>query len=146
LLVVPLLLAVVPRVAPVLLPYTLVNPQHPSPNSAAGSGIELTQSQVTTLQALHARGYQIVAFPMYASHIGIRRGPCAALLAPLGNGTLEIYGSPGYVIGNNIAVRITEGPRSYFVWKQERLEATPDRLAELAAFTSDLETALLPHT
>ena len=121
-----------------------MDPQR-SPNSAAGSGIELTQAQIVTLQALHARGYQIVAFPMYASHIGIRRGSCAALLAPLGNGTLEIYGTPGYMIGDNIAVRITEGPRSYFVWKKERLEATPERLADLATFTQDLETALLPH-
>jgi hypothetical protein len=121
-----------------------VDPQR-AQNSAAGSGIELTQSQILTLQALHSRGYQIVAFPMYASHIGIRRGPCAALLAPLGNGTLEIYGTPGYMIGDNIAVRITDGPREFFVWKKERLEATPERLAELASFTTDLETALLPH-
>jgi hypothetical protein len=107
--------------------------------------MDLTPTQIATLQALHARGFQIVAFPMYASHIGIRRGNCAALISPLGSGSFELYGTPGYMIGENIAVRVKDGAREFFVWKQQRLEATPERNAELAAFADEVSSALLPR-
>jgi len=107
--------------------------------------MDLTPSQIATLQALHSRGFQIVAFPMYASHIGIRRGNCATLLKPLGSGGFELFGTPGYMIGENIAVRIKDGAREFFVWKQQRLEATPERNAELAAFSDEVSRELLPH-
>ncbi|MGC1382472.1 MAG: hypothetical protein WA823_01755 [Candidatus Acidiferrales bacterium] len=107
--------------------------------------MDLSPTQIATLQTLHANGFQIVAFPMYASHIGIRRGKCAALLTPLGSGTFELFGAPGYMIGENIAVRIRDGSEEWFVWKQERIEATPERNAEIAAFASEISTALLPR-
>jgi hypothetical protein len=107
--------------------------------------VELTATQIATLQALHARGFQIVAFPMYASHIGIRLGNCAALLTALGSGTFDVLGVPTFMIGDNLAVRVKDGPRDFFVWKQEKLEATPERLAELADFSSELSSALLPR-
>ncbi len=107
--------------------------------------MELTPAQIATLQALHARGFQIVAFPMYATHIGIRRGNCAALLTALGSGTFELFGTPSFMIGENIAVRIKDGSREWFVWKQQRVEATPERNAELASFASEIATALLPR-
>jgi hypothetical protein len=107
--------------------------------------MDLTPTQIATLQALHARGFQIVAFPMYASHIGIRRGNCATLLSPLGSGAFELYGTPGYMIGENIAVRVKDGAREFFVWKQQRVEATAERNAELAAFVDEVSSALLPR-
>jgi hypothetical protein len=107
--------------------------------------VDLTPNQIATLQALHARGFQIVAFPMYASHIGIRRGPYAALLTPVGSGGFEVLGTPSCVIGDNIAVRVKEGSRDFFVWKKEKLEATAERLSELAAFTEEISSALLPR-
>jgi hypothetical protein len=107
--------------------------------------MDLTPTQIATLQALHARGFQIVAFPMYASHIGIRRGNCATLLTPLGSGGFDLFGTPGYMIGENIGVRIKDGAREFFVWKQQRVEATPERNAELAAFVDEVSSALLPR-
>ncbi len=107
--------------------------------------MDLTPTQIALLQALHARGFQIVAFPMYASHIGIRRGNCATLLKPLGSGGFELFGTPGYMIGDNIGVRIKDGARDFFVWKQQRVEATPERNAELAEFASEVAGALLPR-
>jgi hypothetical protein len=107
--------------------------------------MDLTPPQIATLQALHARGFQIVAFPMYANHIGIRRGNCAALLTPLGAGGFELFGTPSHMIGENIAVRIKDGAREFFVWKQQRVEATAERNAELATFADEVVSALLPR-
>ncbi len=107
--------------------------------------MDLTPTQIATLQSLYERGFQIVGFPMYASHIGIRRGNCAALLTPLGSGGFELFGAPGYMIGENIAVRIKDGARHFFVFKQQRVEATPERNVELAEFASEVASALLPR-
>jgi hypothetical protein len=108
--------------------------------------VELTPTQLAILQTLHGRGFEIVAFPKYATHIGIRRGACAALLTALGSGGFEILGTPTYMIGENLAVRVKDGARESFVWKKEKLEATPERLAELADFGSEVANALLPRT
>ena len=107
--------------------------------------MDLTPTQIAALQALHANGFQIVAFPMYANHIGIRRGSCVALLTPLGSGGFELFGTPSYMIGENIAVRIRDGVREFFVWKQQRVEATAERNADLAAFAEEIASALLPR-
>lgn len=107
--------------------------------------MDLTPTQIATLESLHARGFQIVAFPMYANHVGIRRGNCAALLAPLGSGGFELFGIPGYMIRENIAVRIKDGSHEFFVWKQQRIEVTPERNAELAAFADEVAKAILPR-
>jgi hypothetical protein len=107
--------------------------------------MDLTPTQIATLQALHAHGFQIIGFPMYASHIGVRRGNCVALLTPLGSGGFDLFGTPSYMIGENIAVRIKDGARDFFVWKQQRIEATPERSAELAEFAGDVSSALLPR-
>jgi len=107
--------------------------------------MDLTPTQIAALQALHANGFQIVAFPMYANHIGVRRGSCAALLTPLGSGGFELFGTPSYMIGENIAVRIKDGAREFFVWKQQRVEATAERNADLAAFAGEIASALLPR-
>ncbi len=107
--------------------------------------MDLTPAQIAALQALHANGFQIVAFPMYANHIGIRRGSCAALLTPLGSGGFELFGTPSYMIGENIAVRIKDGASEFFVWKQQRVEATAERNADLAAFADQVASALPPR-
>jgi hypothetical protein len=107
--------------------------------------MDLTPTQIATLQSFYEHGFQIVGFPMYASHIGIRRGNCAALLTPLGSGGFELFGTPGYMIGEHIAVRIKDGAREFFVWKQQRVDATPERNAELAAFADEVSRELLPR-
>jgi hypothetical protein len=106
--------------------------------------MELTPQQITALNTLHARGFEIVAFPMYATYVGARKGNCAALLAPIEAGTFKIFGAPAYLIEGNLAVRITQKNREYFVWKKNQLEATSERLAELGAFSTSLTDALLP--
>jgi len=105
----------------------------------------LSPQQLTILQRLHAAGFEIVAFPMYANYIGTRKGNCAALLAPAASGTFNIFGAPAYLLGGNFTVRVRRDGREFFVWKKESLEATPARLAELDAFAAELSEALLPQ-
>jgi hypothetical protein len=107
--------------------------------------MELSPQQLTILQRLHAAGFEIVAFPMYANYIGTRKGNCAALLTPVASGTFNIFGAPAYLIGGNFSVRIQRDGREFFVWKKESLEVTHARLAELDAFAAELSAALLPQ-
>ena len=39
-------------------------------------------------------------------------------------------------------MRFRQDGRDWFVWKKERIEATPERLAEMEAFSADLSAAL----
>jgi hypothetical protein len=109
-----------------------------------GEPMQLTQHQVSVLERLRSRGFVLVAFPMYATYVGVRKGNCAALLAPEASGGLHVFGEPCYLVGGNLSARIARGGRQWFVWKKEKLEATPARLAELRHFTAELLDSLLP--
>ena len=104
---------------------------------------DLTEQQIAILHRLRERGFEIVAFPMFANYIGVRRRDCAALLAPLSSGALQIFGEPSYLISQNLTVRVAQAGKQWFVWKKQKLEATPARLEELRQFTADLTESLL---
>jgi hypothetical protein len=106
--------------------------------------MDLTPQQIEILERLHSRGFEIVAFPMYASRVGIRKGNCAALLSAIDSGGFTLFGSASYLIGGNFTVRVTRDGCDWFVWKKERLEATPARMAELEIFTAEVSQAMLP--
>jgi hypothetical protein len=106
--------------------------------------MDLTPQQISILERLHGREFQIVAFPMYANYVGVRKGNCAALLALVAASGFDVYGQPAYLIGGNFSVRIRRDGRDWFVWKKEKLDVTPARLAELDAFSTELTNALLP--
>ena len=103
---------------------------------------ELTLSHTATLERLVARGFTLIAFPLYASAIGVRRNSFAALLVPIADGGLRVLGDPCYSIQGNLAVRVHRGGRDWFVWKTKSVEATPDLLAELKRFSEDLLESL----
>jgi hypothetical protein len=107
--------------------------------------MELSPTQLKILERLHRNGHEIVAFPMYANYLGIRKGNCAALLNPVASGGFTIYGEPSYLIGVNFTVRVTQNNHEYFVWKKEKLEATAARVAELDTFAAELSQSLLPQ-
>ena len=106
--------------------------------------MEISPQQLAILQRLHQAGFEIVAFPVYANYVGVRKGNCAALLAPAAAG-FSIFGAPAYLIGGNFSVRVRRDGREFFVWKKESLEVTAARLAELDAFATELSLALLPQ-
>jgi hypothetical protein len=104
--------------------------------------LELTPQQIAVLERLAARGFQIVAFPLYASAVGVRKGNCAALLGPVAGGGMKLFGEPCYLVEGNLGARIARHERQWFVWKQKQLEVTPERLGELARFGEELKNAL----
>jgi hypothetical protein len=105
---------------------------------------ELTPTHIAILERLIAHGFTPVAFPLYASAIGIRRGSFAALLAPAEDEALKIMGEPCYVIGSNLAVRTRRNGQPVFVWKDKSISVTPKLLEELARFRADLAKVLAP--
>lgn len=104
--------------------------------------LAITPAHMAILKRLVARGFTPVAFPMYASAIGVRRGAFAALLAPAGDEALRMMGEPCYVIGSNLAVRTRREGRAVFVWKGRSVEATPELLQEMELFSADLAKLL----
>lgn len=104
---------------------------------------ELTPQQVSRLEGIRAHGFEIVAFPLYASYIGIKKGNCAALLAAAGSSQFRIFGAPSYLVAGNIAVQVTREGKEWFVWKQRRLEATRERQDELTQFSKELSDLVL---
>lgn len=106
--------------------------------------MDLTRQQAEILQRLDAQGFVIVAFPMYANYIGVRKGECAALLAPAASGGFTIFGVPTCMVGDNMGARVTRGDGDFFVWKNEKLEATPQRTSELEKFSAELTSNLNP--
>lgn len=99
--------------------------------------IELTAEQMSTLERLRERGFQFVAFPLYERRIGVRKGNCAALLDP-SEGRLRVFAEPAYLVAGNLSVVVSTRAEKFFVWKQCRVLATPERLEELERFASEL--------
>lgn len=114
-----------------------------SANCYPDSDMELTQQQARTLERLQAQGFQILAFGLYPNYLGVRKGNCAALLAPVITEGFAVYGTPTWLVGDNFGVRLKRNDGEWFVWKKERVEATPERVAELERFSADLANALL---
>jgi hypothetical protein len=105
--------------------------------------MDFTPQQLSILERFHARDFEIVAFPMYANYVGVRKGNCAALLAPVATEGFRLHGQPAYLIGGNFSVRVKREGLDWFVWKKEKLEVTAARLTELESFSSQLSEVLL---
>ena len=103
---------------------------------------ELSPLQVRILERLVSQGFTLVAFPLYANAVGIRKGSCAVLLDSIAGDGFRLFGEPCVLLDGNLTVRITERGKSWFVWKKQRLEATSERVEELDRFVSELKLLL----
>jgi hypothetical protein len=108
--------------------------------------MEFTPQQIAILERLIAKEFSLVAFPLYANAVGVRKGSCAALLDPIANGGFRVFGEPCILLDGNLTVRITEKGKTWFVWKKQRVEATQERLSELENFVAELKLLLEPIT
>ena len=103
---------------------------------------ELTAQQVAILERVVAAGSSVVAFPLYANAVGIRKGSSAALLEPLPGTGFRLFGEPCVLLDGNLTVRVADSGKSWFVWKKLRVEATAERDWELERFVSELKMLL----
>jgi len=93
------------------------------------------------LQRLYVSGFELQTFDRYPKCVGVMRGHCIALVVPGVDG-LQILGTPGWRMGEVMGVLTEIGGRKVFQAKQEVVEATGERLAELEGFRRDLEGIL----
>ncbi len=103
---------------------------------------DFSPAQIAILSHLNDRGFALVAFPMYANYVGVRRGDCAALLSPESAAGFRIFGEPSWLINGNLSVKIADAGSQFYAWKKSRIEVTADRLTLVAEFTSDLASAI----
>jgi len=100
--------------------------------------VELTPQQMQTMERLFEAGFRPIAIPPYENALCIKRGDCAAVLAPVPNGGLKVLAPPSYLVAGNLSVKLKRGSGDVFIWKKNEVEATPDRLEELAVFKREL--------
>ena len=100
--------------------------------------VEPTPQQMQTMERLFEAGFSPVAIPPYENAVCLKRGDCAAVLAPVPNGGLKVLAPPSYLVAGNLSVKLKRGSGEVFVWKKNEVEATPDRLEELARFKREL--------
>jgi len=106
--------------------------------------MELTPQQLGFLGQLRSRGFDIVGFPMYEQYIGVRKGNCGALLAPVNGSGFKLYGEPSYLVAGSLSARNIQSDGHWFVRKKDKVAATPERTGELESFAAELADALLP--
>ena len=109
---------------------------------------ELNPQQMKTLERLFAAGFRPIAIPPYENALCVRRGECAALLKPVPNAGFQLLAAPTYIVDGNLSVKLSRGKNEVFVWKKKEIEATPERLNELATFRKELTAILeeaIPH-
>ena len=64
------------------------------------------------------------------------------MLAPVANAGLRLLAAPTYIVDGNLSVKLRRGKGEVFVWKKKEIEATAERLRELAIFRQDLAAIL----
>jgi hypothetical protein len=93
------------------------------------------------LQSLYAAGFELQPLERYPKAICVSRGDCIALLVPAADG-LQVLGAPGWKFGDNVGVLTASEGKQVFQYKEEKLAATPERLAQLQAFAAELRELL----
>jgi hypothetical protein len=105
---------------------------------------ELSPQQTQVIERLFAAGFRPIAIPPYESVLCMRKGDCAAVLAPVSNGGFKLLAPPSYLVDGNLSVKVKRGSGELFVWKKREVAATPERLQELESFRRDLSEVLDP--
>jgi len=93
------------------------------------------------LQRVYLAGFEFQTFERFPNSVGVIRGNCIVLLMPTPDG-MQMIGTPGWRMGEVMGVLTEVGGRKVFQNKEEVVEATPERMAELEQFRSDVKAAL----
>lgn len=95
------------------------------------------------LQKIYLAGFELQTYERFPKAIGVSKGNCVALLTATPAG-LTTIGTPGWKMGEVLGVLTEVQGRKVFQAKAEVVEATPERLLELARFREELEQLLTP--
>lgn len=90
------------------------------------------------MERLFEAGFRLIVIPPYENALCIRKGECAAVLAPVREGGLKLLAPPSYLVAGNFSVKLKQDTGEVFVWKQQEVEATPGKLHELKKFRDEL--------
>jgi hypothetical protein len=104
--------------------------------------LELTPRQMELMERLIAAGFRPLAIPPYESALCMKKGGCAAILAPVPNGGLKLLAPPSYLVEGNLSVKLERDSGEVFVWKKKEVKATPEKLKELESFRRELAELL----
>jgi hypothetical protein len=104
--------------------------------------VQLSPQQMQVIERLFAAGFRPTAIPPYESALCMKKGNCAALLAPVPNAGIKLLAPPSFLVDGNLSVKLKRGSGEVFVWKKKEVEATPDRLQELESFRRELTEIL----
>jgi hypothetical protein len=104
--------------------------------------VELSPQQIQVIERLFAAGFRPIVIPPYENVLCMKKGDCAAVLAPVPDGGLKLLAPPSHLIEGNLSVKLKRGLGEVFVWKKHEVAATPERLQELESFRSELSEIL----
>jgi hypothetical protein len=93
------------------------------------------------LQRIYLAGFQLETFERFPKAIGVVRDNVIALLEATPEG-LRMIGTPGWRMSEAMGVLIQMGGRQVFQYKQEIVEATPERLETVRRVRGELEKLL----
>ena len=93
------------------------------------------------LQRIYLAGFQLETFERFPKAIGVVRENVIALLEATPEG-LRMIGTHGWRMGEAMGVLIQMGRRHVFQYKQEIVEATPERLETVRRVREELEKLL----
>jgi len=82
--------------------------------------VELSPQQMQVAERLFCGGFRPIAIPPYESALCLRKGNCAALLAPVPNAGLKLLAPPSFLVEGNLSVKLKRGPGEVFVWKNRK--------------------------
>ena len=99
-----------------------------------------------TVERLWDAGFRPIAIAPYENALCLKRGDCAAVLAPVPNGGLKVLAPPSYMVAGNLSVKLKRNSGTVFVWKKNEVEATPEKLQELESFRRELMQILDPSS
>jgi len=95
------------------------------------------------LQRLYLAGFEFQTFERFPKSVGVIRNECIVLMLPTPQG-LQMIGTPGWRVGEVMGVLVEKDGRKVFQNKEQMVEATEERLAELERFRQDVKAALTP--
>lgn len=100
--------------------------------------VELSPQQMKTMERLFEAGFRPIGIPPYENALCLKKGECAAVLAPVPNDGLKVLAPPSFLVAGNLSVKLKRSSGEVFVWKKNEVEATPYRLEELERFRREL--------